>query len=279
MSDQPAGPDDAGPFQIDLNVARVARLENFLAGGDAHFSVDRATAEALGEAAASGLDGLRAVVKVLKAFVVRTVRVLAADAGARQFLHIGMATPTTGMTHHAAWQIAPDARIVYASNDPTTLAHVHALDRDVPAEGAIAHVHAPYDDPRTILREAATTLDFGQPVVVILPTTLSMVPDEDRACQIVAELRDAMMPGSHLVLAQASLELASERTAKLMARLDQDLDEPYVTRSRAEIERILDGFDLLSPGLVPLERWRSDHQPLILGDRVVPIYGAVGRRP
>lgn len=279
MNDQPAGPDDAGPFQIDLSVARVARLENFLAGGDAHFSVDRATAETLGEAAASGLDGLRAVVKVLKTFVVRTVRVLATDAGARQFLHIGMATPTTGMTHHAAWQIAPDARIVYASNDPTTLAHVHALDSDVPTEGAIAHVHAPYDDPRTILREAATTLDFGQPVVVILPTTLSMVPHEDRAHQIVAEVRDAITPGSHLVFAQPSLELASERTAKLMARLDQNLDEPYVTRTQAEIERILDGFDLLSPGLVPLEQWRSDDEPPILGDRVVPIYGAVGRRP
>jgi hypothetical protein len=280
VTDQPPGASDEGPFTIDLRVARLARLENFLAGGDAHFTVDRAAAEALSEETLSGLEGLRATIEALWAFVARAVGFLAAEAGARQFLQIGTSVPTSGMTHEVARQIAPDARVVYVSYDPTTLAHAHRLEAGAPEEGAVASVFCSYDDPRTILREAAATLDLGRPVVVILPTTLVLIPDDDVARRIVNDLRDAIVSGSHLVLAHTSLDIASERTAKLLARLDQALDEPYVTRTETEILELLDGFELLSPGLVPIEHWRNDDAPPVLGpDRTVPLYGAVGRKP
>jgi hypothetical protein len=280
VTDQPPGTNDEGPFPIDASVARLARLEDFIAGGDAHFAVDRAAAEALSEETLTGLEGLRATVEAMRAFVARAVAFLAAEAGARQFLQIGTSVPTPGMTHDVAWQIAPDARVVYVSYDPTTLAHAHRLEIGAPEQGAVANVFCPYDDPQTILREAAATLDFGQPVVVILPTTLVLIPDGDVARGIVGDLRDAIVSGSHLVLTHTSLDIASERTAKLLERLNQSLDEPYTTRTEAEILELLDGFELLSPGLVPMERWRNDNAPPVLGpDRTVPIYGAVGRKP
>lgn len=65
-----------------------------------------------------------------------------------------------------------------------------------------------------------------------------------------------------------------------MDRLNHYSDEPYATRTRVEIEDLLEGFELIDPGLVPIERWRNDDEPPILGtDRTVPIYGAVGRKP
>jgi hypothetical protein len=279
MNDQPSGANDEGLFPIDPGVARLARIENFLSGGEAHFSVDRAAAGAMSEETLSGLEGLQATVEALRAFVARAVAFLVAEAGARQFLQIGTSVPTPGMPHEVAWRTAPDATVVYVSYDPTTLAHAHRLEIGAPREGAVAHVFCRYDDPQTILREAAKTLDFGRPVVVILPTTLVLIPDDDDARRIVTELRDAIVPGSHLVLAHTSLDIASERTAKVLDRLNQTLDEPYKPRTEAEILGLLDGFELLSPGLVPLEHWHNDAPPVLGPDRTVPIYGAVGRKP
>jgi hypothetical protein len=280
-SDQPSATNDSDAFPIDLNVARIARLENFLVGGDANFAVDRSVAEELAEAADDRLDGLRGVVVALKAFVDRTVRVLVGDAGVHQLLHIGMATPTGdgGMVHDIALDIAPDARVVYASYDPTTLAHVHVLGKDVP-EGAVVHVQSSFGDPQKILRAAAATLDLDRPVAVILPTTLNLVADDTVARRIVDELRDAVVSGSYMALAHTSPDNAPESTAKIIEMLNAALDEPYVLRSEAEIARLLTGFDLLDPGLVPIEDWRNDGGPPVLASgHTVPILGAVGRKP
>ncbi|MGH9210465.1 MAG: SAM-dependent methyltransferase [Acidimicrobiales bacterium] len=279
MSDQPSDPSDGDPFPIDLSVARMARVENFLADGDAHFAVDRAAAESIGELSPGGLEGLRGLVQTVKTFVTRAVRYLTGEVGVRQYLHIGMSTPTTGMVHDVAWEIAPEARVVYASYDPTTLAHVHRLGKDA-TEGVVAHVHSDFDDPQAILREAAATLDFRQPVALVLPTTLNLIPDDGVAHQIVDDLRAAVTPGSYLIIAHTSLDIAPEAIAKAIERFNEILAERYVVRSKDQITALLDGFDLVDPGLVPLENWHpDDDRPAPKGRRPVPVYGAVGRKP
>ena len=51
-----------------------------------------------------------------------------------------------------------------------------------------------------------------------------------------------------------------------------------VLRSRAEVQRIFDGFFLVAPGLVPLDQWHPE-----LGDTGTGLrstaYGGVGRKP
>ena len=204
MADQPSDPHEGEPFPIDLSIARLARVENFFAGGDAHFAVDRAAAESIAEVSPGGADGLRTMIDALKAFVARAVTALASEAGVVQFLHIGMATPTTGMVHHIASKIAPESRVVYVSWDPTTLAHVHSLGKDT-GQVAVAHLQCSFDDPATILRGAAATLDFERPVAVILPTTLTLVPDDDTAQRILDELGAGIAPGSYLVFAHNNM--------------------------------------------------------------------------
>ena len=278
MTDQPTDENDDGPFAIDLGAARLARVENYLVGGQAHFAIDRAAAESIGDLSRGGLDGLRVLISAVKAFTARAVHVAIGELGMRQILHIGMSTPTTGMVHEVAWKIAPDARIVYASYDPTTLAHVHTLPSD--AEGVVAHVHSAFDDTRTILREAAVTLALDQPVAVVLPTTLNLIADDATAQRIVDDLRAAMTPGSYLIFAHTSLDLAPEGTAKVLERFNEMLDERYVVRTEAQIAGLLTGFDLIEPGLVPVGQWRPDGDPPAPdGTRAAPIYGAIGRRP
>jgi len=280
VTDQPSATNDTDSFPIDLSVARMARVENYLVGGDANFAIDRAVAEELADAAADRLDGLRGVIVALRAFVGRAVRHLAGEAGVHQFLHIGMATPTDDeMVHDVALRITPAARVVYASYDPTTLAHVHSLLHDVPP-GAVAHVQSAFDDPRKILGAAAATLDLDRPVAVILPASLNLIADDAVAQRVVDGLRGGLVAGSYVVMAHTSLDIAPESTAKIVEMLNAALDEPYVTRPAAAVARLLAGFDLLDPGLVPIEGWRSDGDPPVLASgHTVPLLGAVGRKP
>jgi hypothetical protein len=282
VTDEPADRDaddhDDGPFPIELDVPRLARIRNAISGGEANFSVDREVVESLADATPSGLEGLQGVIEALHRFKMRAVRTVADESDVRQFMHLGTVSPSTGMVYEHVLPLVPDARIVYASYDTTTLAHVHALWHDAP-EGAVAHVHSPFDDPERILRGTAETLDLAKPVAVVLPTTLNVVTD-DVAQKLVDALRAAVASGSYLVMAQTSLDIYAVGAAEVVEMLDTVLEEPYIARTRAEIAHHLEGFDLLEPGLVPIEQWRSDGDPPFLPDgQLIPLFGAVARKP
>jgi hypothetical protein len=182
------------------------------------------------------------------------------------------------MVYEHLLDLVPDARIVYASYDTTTLAHVHALFENAP-EGTVAHVHCRFDDPRKLLRGAAETLDLASPVAVVLPTTLTLLTDDD-AQALIDAVRGALAPGSYVVMAQTSLDIPTPGTAEIVEVLNATLEEPYIARSRDQIAHHLAGFDLLDPGLVPIERWRPDGDPPFLPDgQLIALFGAVGRKP
>jgi hypothetical protein len=268
---------EEGPLPIDLNVPRISRVRNALTGGEAHFQVDRKVADALVETSPFGAVGLKAVLEALDQFVTRALRTVADESDVRQFLHIGTATPSTGMVHERVVPLIPDARVVYASHDATTLAHVHGLRRDRP-DGAVGHVHSSFSDPERILQGAAEMLDLSIPVTAILPTSLNIVND-DVAQNLVDALRNTLVPGSYMVLAETSLDIPADGTEKVIALLNTVLDEPYVARPRAQVAGHLAGFDLLEPGLVPIEAWRADGAPPFLDNgQQMPFYGAVGLR-
>jgi hypothetical protein len=269
---------EEGPLPIDLNVPRISRVRNALTGGEANFQVDRKVADALVETSPFGAVGLKAVLEALDQFVTRALRTVADESDVRQFLHIGTATPSTGMVHERVVPLVPDARVVYASHDATTLAHVHGLRRDRP-DGAVGHVHSSFADPERILAVAAEMLDLSVPVAAILPTSLNIVSDAV-AQDLVDALRNTLVPGSYLVLAETSLDIPADGTENVIALLNTMLDEPYVARPREQIAGHLAGFELLEPGLVPIEEWRSDGAPPFLDNgQQMPFYGAVALRP
>jgi hypothetical protein len=157
-------------------------------------------------------------------------------------------------------------------------------DRDpatyhVIAPGLPRHLQSAFDTPRKILRAAATTLDLDQPIAIVLPATLNLIADDEVAQRIVDDLRDGVTAGSHLVIAHTSLDIAPESTAKIVAQLNTALDEPYVTRSATAVSQLLTGFDLLEPGLVPIERWPDpDAPPTLASGHTIPVLGAIGRK-
>jgi S-adenosyl methyltransferase len=58
-------------------------------------------------------------------------------------------------------------------------------------------------------------------------------------------------------------------------RLHQLTTASLVTRTRAQVARFFDGFELLDPGLVEIQLWKPDDE-----DSMLPggFYGGVGRK-
>ena len=175
---------------LDTSVAHPARVYDYWLGGKDNFAADREAAERVLAVA----PGLRYRVRANRAFLGRASRYLAAEAGIRQFLDIGTGIPAADNTHEVAQRAAPDARVVYVDNDPIVLLHAQALLRSTP-EGATDYLQADLRDPGTILDRAATLLDFGQPVAVMLLGVLHLVQDAEDPWGIVAGLMAAMPAG------------------------------------------------------------------------------------
>jgi len=126
--------------EIDTSVPHATRVYDYLLGGKANFSVDRAAAERAYAAWPGGLDGVRADARAHRAVLGRIVRYLARDAGIRQFLDIGTGIPKEDNVHEVAQREAPESRVVYVDRDPIVLAHAHQLLRSAP-EGATSYIY------------------------------------------------------------------------------------------------------------------------------------------
>jgi len=264
--------DDLPPArEIDTTVPHIARIYNYWLGGKDNFAVDREAAEKVMRATPAILPGVRAN----RAFLGRAVRYLAAEAGTRQFLDIGTGIPSANNTHEVAQAAAPDSRVVYVDNDPIVLTHARALLTSV--TGTTAYLDADVRDPATILSGAAATLDFGEPVAVMLIAIMHCVPDEDDPYGIVRRLMDAVPAGSYLVLSQPAKDMVPEKSAEAEASLSQAMRQKVQFRTHAEVSRFFDGLELLEPGVVHLPVWRPD-TPVAPDDPVTAMWGGVARK-
>jgi hypothetical protein len=259
--------------KIDPTVPNVARVWNYLAGGRDNFAADRSAAHQLIEAA----PVMEAMGPASRAFLRRVVSYLAADAGVRQFLDVGTGIPTAGNTHEVAQSVAPRSRIVLVDNDPVVLVHARALLRSSP-EGVTSYLDADIREPVKIVEAARETLDFEQPVALVLIDVLNFI--EGTAGEIAAILRpllDAAPSGSYLALTQAASDL--DRTLiTAQRRWNEMATTPVWLRDRAAVASWFDGLELIEPGLVEVDKWRpAEGDPVY--DGVLPLYGAVGRKP
>jgi hypothetical protein len=271
------------PLGIDTTHAHPARIQSYLAGGDAHFAIDREVADYLNRTSPSSDDADldveigRAGVQLESAFVARAVRYLAVDAKVRQFLSVGATVPMLNV-HEIAQRAAPESRVVYIGRDPVVLAHAHTL-RATP-DGATAFVYGGLRDPEKLLRSAAETLDLSRPVALLLISVLNLFDDDRDPYGIVTQLMKAVPSGSHLVVAHPTGDFWPEGGAAIADHLSNQMQRPYILRSRAEIARFFDGLELLDGGVVHISEWRrSDDEPLPPAKDLVGVYGAVGRKP
>jgi O-methyltransferase involved in polyketide biosynthesis len=259
------------PPEMNTSVAHSARVWNYFLGGKDNFPADRAAGDEVLALMPEIVDSARAD----RAFLGRVVRHVAGEAGVRQFLDIGTGLPTADNTHEVAQAVAPESRIVYVDNDPLVLVHARALLTSGPA-GVTDYIEADVRDPDTILEAAARTLDFSQPVALMLLGILNFVVDDDEAHAIVDRLLDAVPSGSYMAVVHPTQEIHGEAMAETLRLWNERGGAPIVARSRQELARFFDRLELLEPGVVSCWQWRPDP-----GDPQVEVahFCAVGRKP
>jgi SAM-dependent methyltransferase len=179
-----------------------------------------------------------------------------ADRTLTQFLDLGSGIPTVGNVHEIARALNPDSRVVYVDIDPVAVAHSRALLDEVPGT---AIVHADVRDADTILSAPQSTalLDFSRPVAVMMVALLHFIPDADDPASVIAPYRAAISPGSHLALSHATLD-GNVEVMRDHEQIYRRSATPINARTHAQVTALLDGFDLIDPGVVHLPLWRPD---------------------
>jgi O-methyltransferase involved in polyketide biosynthesis len=244
-------PSPASPG-IDSTVSHSARIWNYWLGGKDHYPVDKEVGDQI-------LQFVPELVRSARAdryFLARAVRYLTGE-GIRQFLDIGTGLPTVDNTHEVAQRAAPESRIVYVDNDPLVLAHARALLSSTP-EGACDYIDADVHDPGSILRQAARTLDFGQPVAIMMLGIVNFIVGTAQARQILRQLVDGVTSGSYLVISHPTTEVDAAPMTEAVKFWNQQGSAQMTLRTREELMEFFDGMELIEPGVVTCSRWRPD---------------------
>ncbi len=273
MANDAAAPAGPGPG-FDTTVSHSARIWNYWLGGKDNYLADRRA----GDKVAAMLPSIVAQARADRAFLGRAIRYLAGEAGIRQFLDIGTGLPTAENTHEVAQRVAPESRIVYADNDPLVLVHARALLTSTP-EGACDYVDGDLREPDKILAEAARTLDFDQPVGLMLLGILHHISDTDQAQEIVRRLVAALAPGSFLTINHSTSAVHGEAMEEAVRHWNQVGTPPMTLRTPQQIARFFDGLDLLAPGVVSCSRWRPGPGPDGEEPAEVDEFSGVARKP
>lgn len=257
---------------VDPEVASVARVYNWYLGGSHHFPADVEFAER----AELQLPDVRLMANLNRTFLMTAVLALA-EMGIDQFLDLGAGIPDpgTGPTDVIARRVIPDTRVVYVDNDPVTVAYgQHRFAGDP----TTVMIDGDVTDPEFVVGhpDLRAVLDLSRPVGVIMGAILHLMPEGERPYNIVAQYRDATVPGSALVVSQGTVD-GCPAMVKMVDHY-ASVGVTYVTRGLPEMRRFLDGYSILPPGIVLTGRWRCDRvlDPEVLDSSGA--YAAVGIR-
>src|SRR5689334_8693366 len=206
---------DGGARGADFERPNVARMYDYFLGGSHNFAVDRKAAAAV----LAAVPGIRALARQNRNFLRRAVQYLA-HQGVRQFLDLGSGIPTVGNVHEIAQRDAPGSRVVYVDIEPVAVSHSRTLLEDNP-DTAVAQLDLRRPDQVLDSPEVRDLLDLTRPVAVLAVAVLHFLPDSDDPAGVLARYRDAVAPGSRLVVSHASLspERLMEQSARELGKV------------------------------------------------------------
>ncbi len=261
--------DPVPPPGVDLERPSVARVYDYYLGGTANWAVDRE----FGDRVLARFPLLRDIAVANRLFLNRVVRYLA-KRGVRQFLDVGAGVPTVGNTHQVADEArqetggVPDVRVVYVDNEPVAVAHADVLlgNEGDPARHAV--VEADLRDPDTLWQKALETdlIDPHEPVALLLIAILHVhQPDtdgDDIGPEAVARLRELLPLGSFMAISHITDEGVPDELGDKLVDLKRMYDESsssdVIWRPRADIEAMLDNFQLVEPGWTWTPEWHPE---------------------
>ncbi|WP_127508680.1 SAM-dependent methyltransferase [Actinoplanes solisilvae] len=259
------------PASLDTSVPHSARVWNYWLGGKDNFAADRA----LGDQIVEFFPDITDIARQSRQFLTRAVRYLAAEAGIKQFLDVGTGLPTADNTHEVAQRINPYARIVYVDNDSLVLVHARALLNSSP-EGVTDYLDADVHDPGAVLRGAKRSLDFTEPIALMMFGILGNVVDYDQARTILDRLVSALPSGSYVVVNDGT-NIINPEARDEATRISIKAGTPYIARHPDQIAGFFQNLELVEPGVVSTSQWRPDTAADTPAE--VDVFCGVARKP
>jgi hypothetical protein len=249
----------------------ASRIDNCLLGGKDNYNEDR---EAAGRLLAVMPDA-RSAARDSRGFLARTVRFLVKDADIRQFIDIGAGLPVTDPVHEVAHELAPDTRVAYVDHDPVVVSHARALLCLAPG---VCAIEGDLRDPAGILVDPVlrARVDLREPVAILLAGVLHFIPEEDDPYRLVSIFKDAMAPGSHLVISHLTSDSIAPQALEQAQAIYEQAAAPIAPRPRADIARFFDGLELVTPGIADVATWQASPPPRMRRRAVV--LGGAGRK-
>ncbi|TYB53004.1 hypothetical protein FXF51_50430 [Nonomuraea sp. PA05] len=265
---------------LETTQARITRIFDAAAGGKNHFLADKDTVRHFDQAAPALTTAARAVLD----FLTRVIRHLAAE-GVDQYLIVGSGIPSgpaAGQALHDAARQACEAqpRVLYVENNPMVVTMAQATIE--PFTDLVRVVEGDIREIDEVLRQhvVRTFIDWDRPVAVLLMSTYSL-NDDEYAHYVIKRLRHTAAGGSFLGLLHTTFDgIPAELLPAIRDLLAMTLPHLAI-RSKDEVAALLEGLDLVAPGLVWVPDWRPAGDDLACREEPSTSgnYGAVARIP
>ncbi len=242
------------PRGVDPTKPNAARIYNYLLGGKDNYEADRVVAQRMLSIAPDN----RTVAWFSREFLTGAAK-LAAESGIRQFVDIGSGIPTSPSVHEAITAIDPDMRLAAIDYDPVVFAHTNAMYNGVPG---VKTMLGDFRDPDDIIARlpGEAGIDLSQPIAILLVGVLHFVLEHERPAEVMARFHEVMAPGSYVAFTHGATE--SDETWVTQTVTDTvGSTAQFVFRSRADVAAIFKGFDLIEPGVAPIQHWLGDDLP------------------
>jgi hypothetical protein len=180
-------------------------------------------------------------------FAARAVGWAAQSAG--QFADLGCGLSPDGNAHDWARTVRPGARGACIDHDPEVTDTLGAVLYGVPG---VAVARADIRDPAAVFGDPGVKeiIDLERPVCLLLALVLHFQPP-DEAAELMAEYVSKIAPGSYVAI--SALRVDDQR-------LWDQLEGAYPARlhnfTREQFAALLDGLDLVPPGVAPAAKLR-----------------------
>ncbi|WP_084526198.1 SAM-dependent methyltransferase [Nocardia vaccinii] len=260
--------DRPAPAGIDPTKPNAARIYDYLLGGKDNYTADRAVAKRMLEVAPEN----RTLAWFSRKFLTGAAR-SAAEAGVRQFIDIGAGIPTSPSVYETVVEVDPEVRVASVDYDPVVYVHANAITA---GQAGVTPMLADFREPVDLIARLRTEagIDFDQPVALLTVGVLHFIMDHEQPAEILARFSEVMAPGSYLAFTHGSPETDDEFVDRTASDTEGSTAQ-FVFRSKSEVEKLLDGFDILDPGIVTIQEWLADNLP---PTRLVILAG-IGRKP
>lgn len=238
------------------DIPSAARVYDYLLGGKDNYPADRTVAESM----IAQLPNVKLAVQWNRAFLRRVVRYLVNEAGIRQIIDIGAGLPTVRNTHEIALEANPAARVVYVDHDPVVLAHARSMLQGVPNT---AIIEQDLLEPDKILADPTLErlIDFGEPAALLFLSILHFVADEADPAGLIARLASPFPAGTHVAISHATPDIVP--AVNDVERVFDHATEQAHVRSRAEVQRLVAGMEIVEPGLTWPPEWHPDPDDVV----------------